>query len=97
MDALNTICHFDATENAELHYEDTTLADFLSTEVTIDEALDWVYNAYHCVEPEMIYEEFGSYQEVYNQYIETLAAIIVDGIEYNGYALYYDQNITFAE
>lgn len=97
MEYLDYIVHFEALEDAEIEYEDTTLVDFLSTEVTIDEAIEFAGNIYGTIDPDMIYEEYGSYQELYNQYIGGIAAVIVEEIENEGESTWFNQKITFVD
>ena len=93
-DTCELIVHLDPTDDATITYEDTTLAQFLSMEITIDEVLDFVASMYGTIEPEMIYEIYGSYQDMYNEYLEDVADAIVDEIQNCGEACWYDQNIS---
>ena len=97
MEYLDYTVHFEALEDAEVEYGDTTLADFLSTEVTIDDAIEFAGNVYGTIEPDMIYEEYGSYQELYNEYIDGIAAVIVEEIENEGISTWFSQKITFVD
>lgn len=96
-DVCEFIVHLTPTNNATIVYEDMTLAQFLTMEITIDEVLDFVASMYGSIEPEMIFEIYGSYQDMYNEYLEDVADIIVDEIQECGESCWYDQNITIVD
>lgn len=95
--ACEMFVHLTPTDNATIAYEDTTLAQFLTMEITIDEALNFVASMYGSIEPEMIFEVYGSYQDMYNEYLENVASLIVDEIQECGESCWYDQNISIVD
>lgn len=76
-------------------YEDGALIiQILEMEVFIDEAIEYFYNAYGTIEPDAIYEEFESYQSLYNHYLFLLASSILEEINANGSSIWFDYKFT---
>lgn len=76
-------------------YEEIPLINFLKDNVSIDESIQFFHDCYGSFDFDAIVDVYGTYQDLYNDYISSIADTIADEIDACDCAEWFDYTITF--